>query len=140
MKRTEILAYTAGILDGEGHISLVRRADTETVRVEVAVTNTNEWLCQWLKMQFGGRVRIMKPHKANWKVPYRWIIDGKRASEFLKLILPYLNLKKPQAELASSFQRRRRPCNRYNNKEYNILDEADRIKMAHLNKRGVETE
>ena len=136
MKRTEVLAYTAGIIDGEGHISLVRRSDTETVRVEVAVTNTNEWLCQWLKMQFGGRIRIMKEAKPTWKTPYRWVIDGKKASQFLGLILPYLNLKRPHAELAVSFQSRRRPCNQYNNKEYNLLDEADRIVMASFNKRG----
>jgi len=137
-KSIETLAYTAGIVDGEGHISLLKRHETNTVRLQVAVTNTNEWLCQWLKMQFGGRVQTMKPFKVNWKVAYRWQIDYKHASYFLKLILPYLNLKRGHAELAIKFQARRQPRNRFNNEESNILDEADRLLMANFNKRGVD--
>ena len=132
-----VLAYTAGIVDGEGHISLIRRSETNTVRLEVGVTNTNEWLCRWLKMQFGGRVNTCRPYKVNWKRSFKWIIEYREAANFLSFILPYLQLKRTQAEVAIKFQKRRRSCNRFNNKEYNILDEADRLAMGHFNKRGV---
>ena len=87
-------------------------------------------------MQFGGRVRMMKPAKVNWKVPYRWVLEGERAATFLKLILPYLNLKRPQAELSISFQSRRHRGAHLNDKEYRVLAEADRVVMAAFNKRG----
>ena len=59
MKRTEILAYTAGIVDGEGSIHIFKSKTKQgsagfKIEMRVSVSNTNEYLCQWLKMQFGG--------------------------------------------------------------------------------------
>lgn len=135
MRYKELLAYTAGIIDGEGHIVL--SAQTHGVRymvVEVAVTNTNEWLCQWLAMQFGGHVSSTGPVKEHWRKSFRWKLSGKKAKSFLIDVLPYLQLKRPQAELAIKFQQRRTPSKR--NDTQKILDEADFILMRGMNKRG----
>ena len=43
-----LLAYIAGIIDGEGCIMI------HSNLVRVAVKNTNEWLIKFLKMNFGG--------------------------------------------------------------------------------------
>ena len=107
MKRTE-LAYIAGIVDGEGYIGISadhrkRNPDKPCWRLRVAVTNTNEWLVQYLKFSIGGGVILLKNSK-NPKPCYQWSTDRGKAAEFLKLILPYLQLKRPQAELAIKFQ------------------------------------
>lgn len=107
MKRTD-LAYLAGIVDGEGYIGISadhrkRNPDRPCWRLRVAVTNTNEWLMQHLKFSIGGGVIALKNSK-NTTPCYQWEIRHGKASEFLKLILPYLRLKRPQAELAIKFQ------------------------------------
>uniref|UniRef100_A0A6M3L5I0 Homing endonuclease n=1 Tax=viral metagenome TaxID=1070528 RepID=A0A6M3L5I0_9ZZZZ len=135
MRKTEILAYTAGIIDGEGHITILNKPDCRSRKVQVAVTNTNEWLCQWLKMQFGGRVYTWKPYQKHWKPAYRWILEFNKATDFLQLVLPYLNLKRAHAEIAIAYQERRVMGKRTDNQK--ALDEADRILIAKLNKRGI---
>ena len=107
MKRTE-LAYIAGIVDGEGYIGISadhrkRNPGRPCWRLRVAVTNTNEWLVQYLKFSIGGGVITLKNSK-NPKPCYQWEIKHGKAADFLKLILPYLQLKRPQAEIAIKFQ------------------------------------
>jgi hypothetical protein len=103
MKRTD-LAYVAGIIDGEGCIT-VRKArrhykvrDYE-YRLEIKVGLANEFLPKRLKFAFGGNIC----HEN--KRPYIWIwtIGGESCVNFLKAIYPYLILKKPQADVAFRF-------------------------------------
>ena len=106
MKRTD-LAYLAGIVDGEGYIGISadhrnRNPDRPCWRLRVVVTNTNEWLMHHLKFSIGGGT--IRLRNGNLMPCYQWSIERGKAAEFLKLILPYLRLKKPQAELAIKFQ------------------------------------
>jgi len=140
MKKTEILVYTAGIIDGEGSIYIrTITAGHKDTALAVFVTNTEEWLCQWLKMQYGGTVHIMNVgKKEHWKTGYRWWITSNKALEFLKLVLPYLNLKRPQAELAINYQENRKLKGRRNpTEEEKAVAEAQRILMKNLNKKGI---
>ena len=144
MKRGEILAYTAGIVDGEGspHIFKTKAKEMTTgfkVEMRVSVSNTNKQLCQWLKLQFGGCVFPLKPKKATWKLGYQWCLRANQASKFLEIILPYLQIKRPQAELAIKFQSLYDAKNRaIVGKDLQALREADYILMKSLNKKGVE--
>ena len=106
MKRTE-LAYIAGIVDGEGYIGISadhrkRNPVRPCWRLRVSVTNNNEWLMQYLKFAFGGSVTMKSGSRV--KPCYDWVLNRGKAAEFLKLILPYLRLKRPQAEIAIKFQ------------------------------------
>ena len=106
MKRTD-LAYIAGIVDGEGYIGISadhrkRNPDRPCWRLRVTVTNTNEWLVQYLKFAVGGGIIRLKNDRP--RPCYQWELTHSKASEFLQLILPYLRLKRPQAELAILFQ------------------------------------
>ena len=110
MRKTEILAYTAGIIDGEGSIHIYRTSvpDYRTgfnYQLRVNVGNTQEWLCQWLKMQFGGSVSSFAGGKAHWKRAYIWQLKANQIIPFLKMIMPYLQLKQRQAEIALEFQK-----------------------------------
>lgn len=149
MKKTD-LAYVAGIIDGEGWISIKNRQiknGNRNYALKVGLGNTNEWLVNWLKFSFGGSVCIKKKWLTNQKQQWVWDLSTKQASEFLKMILPYLKLKKPQAELAIKFQSRRKHRGNPNWKIKGkrrmtdaeiALDEADKILMGSYNKRGID--
>ena len=55
LKGKQALAYTAGIIDGEGCICLDKHGK-HGIELKVSVGNTKEWLLQWLKMQYGGNI------------------------------------------------------------------------------------
>jgi len=95
MKKID-LAYLAGIIDGEGCIFLSSRNV-----VEVSVSNTSLWLCNYLKFVFTGSViKVKEDARGNRQQLYHWSVKCQRAHLCLKLLLPYLRIKKPQAELA----------------------------------------
>lgn len=97
------LAWAAGFIDGEGTISLYGRSDRlREYRVTVTAVNTNRIALDRLRAMFGGTVHLM--HKdtpgRNWKPSFYWAISYGKAAEAIKLLLPFLLLKRPQAELA----------------------------------------
>lgn len=97
------LAYIAGLVDGEGCITAFRRKDSRSTRVSFSIAMCSRELLEWASAVFGGRVHeknqsINKFH--NWDQCYVWIASDKAALEILKIIAPYLKLKKTQAELA----------------------------------------
>jgi len=106
------LAYVAGIVDGEGCIRIDKAKGRTSKRgycyvLVLTVSNTNEWLCQHLKNLFGGCTFAcyhQKPRKVCWE----WRVAALKARAVLEQIAPYLTIKKPQAELALQFQKRRR--------------------------------
>lgn len=133
MKRTD-LAYTAGIIDGEGSISIrnTKNGKYRCYVLRVDVGSTDEWLPMWLKFAYGGSVfnEIReKPASPLW----RWTITTRQAKSFLGLILPYLQLKRPQAEIAIRFQaRKHRDVCRPKPKAELVLEEADAILLKSM--------
>lgn len=139
-KNNEILAYAAGIVDGEGHISIVRNAAPQyrigyMYRLTVGVTNTNVWLINWMQFQFGGKIYQRCDKRPNRKTAWVWLVHQNGASEFLKLILPYLLIKKPQAELAIQFQSAKHPGKRHT-PESKVIEQAQKILMTNYNRKG----
>jgi len=140
------LAYIAGIVDGEGYI-IIHRYHSHRARklrgftIRVGVNNTNEWLIVYLQLNFGG-TKYVTQHDPKWKPVWNWHIEANKAYEFLKLVLPYLHLKKPQAELAIEFQERKKAQPHYGqycpkpDAEY-ALEEAQAILSHQLNAKGV---
>jgi len=111
--KTATLAYAAGIFDGEGHviIHVLRRKDRNIKlyhEVELAITNTNLEMLLWFKSEFDGTVTAEHPGRGHFgsKPIWYWKLTSAKATQFLKAILPYLIIKKLQAELAIEFQNR----------------------------------
>jgi hypothetical protein len=129
------LAYIAGIIDGEASIGITKRKVKSkkgySYCLDVQLPNTNPWLPQWLKMNYGGTVCPRRKISPLSKLPqWKWAISGKRAADFLQLILPYLQLKYPQAELAISFERKR--CEYFKTEDQTALLEAERILLHQM--------
>lgn len=111
MKKVD-LAYAAGIIDGEGCITIQKKKNKTDIRPHasllVAVASTDEWLCNWLKFAFGGSACQGNTKTKAGNTVWYWQITTRQAGEFLQLILPYLKMKRPQAELALQFQSNKR--------------------------------
>ena len=140
MKRTD-LAYTAGIVDGEGTIGIYRiphKNGKASYILQVFVGNTNEWLIQWLRFAFGGSI-VYRPslEDSNHKPSWVWRLTANKALRFLNLVYPYLRLKKPQADLAIKFQSPRLGQGHHPTEEQRAVEEAQKIIMHGLNKRGI---
>lgn len=103
---TEI-AYLAGIIDGEGNISVSRclrkTRDSYLYSVRLVVTNTRPDLIEWIRGRFGGRVQVKSPPTARHRAAYRWTVDGRRARPILTQVYPYLVLKSHQARIALAY-------------------------------------
>ena len=121
----EILAYIAGIVDGEGSIMIQRQCSKSfmaqraksgcfhphyAVGIRIGMTEriALDLIVDKLKI---GKVSEEKPY--HHKRPmYRWMIRSKEeVLKFLNYILPYLRVKKKQAVLAIKFMNEWVNCN-----------------------------
>jgi len=111
MRKAE-LAYTAGIIDGEGCIKVYkvnskichRPHNRYTLNVQVSMTNKP--LIKWLRKKYGGYFYIhsfIKKNHPTWKLQYRWMLQNQHCKDFLENILPFLKIKKIHATEALNF-------------------------------------
>lgn len=136
MKKVD-LAYTAGIMDGEGSIGIAKHKSKScrtgyTLELCVQVTTSDEWLCQWLKFGFGGSLSHSTNSAGN--PMWHWIIVARKASQFLRLICPHLKLKQPQAKLAIQFQDAKRHSGHKSDEQW-AVEEAQRIVLQNMHRR-----
>ena len=143
MKKQEIikLAYTAGIMDGEGSVFLFKSKPKGKCFFQywltVRISNTNEWLIHWLKFNYGGNINISKsPKHPEWAMCFRWELHGEKAAEFLASIIPFLYLKKPQAEIALKFRDSIKVTHKNLTEEELAVREAQYITMRSYNQKG----
>ena len=106
------LAYYAGFFDGEGsvgvyigkqgHHSIVNKA----YRLSVTVSNNDPSVIMQLFTDFGGTVRTVANQWQGKRTAdmHIWAAQGKTAEAFLIAVLPYLRVKRQQAEVALEYQ------------------------------------
>lgn len=134
------LKYVAGLVDGEGSIFIHKQIDRRLRHylyyLRLAVSNTYRPILYLLKDQFGGSIKeIIFPKDKNYKTAYIWALASRSAFEFIKLIQPYLIIKKEQAKLATKFQKIKTK-NYHKGKRLAFGDDILYLKMRGLNKRG----
>lgn len=98
------LAYMAGIIDGEGcldiHIDNRSNSAIPRIRVEMSQLETIVWLQD--KWQ-GHKIYTSKRINTNHLTTYRWTVQGKDCLEIVKLLIPFLQGKKKEAEILLNF-------------------------------------
>lgn len=130
MRKTDI-AYMAGFFDGEGCITLYKTRGIYSLHVDIC--QCNEHIIKWFQFCFGGTIHTRYENHHKFKKQWRWHTSGGNAMGFLKTIIPYLVLKKAEAELAIKFQSRRANKIKFRRSdEEKALDEAARILMHNL--------
>ena len=105
----KVLAYAAGLFDGEGSVIIAKSKNTYWLQSRV--TNTDLRLLDFMKKHFGGFVCRQGKAGPNsgprrTRECWYWAITSNNASAFLVMILPYLLAKGEQAEIAIEFQKR----------------------------------
>lgn len=99
-KENLLMAYIAGILDGDGSISLIRenRASGFKYYPCIQLSNVFEGMIDLLHQTFGGCKKIKSRQAHAKKIQYVWNVRGLDSCQFvLEKILPFLILKKKQA-------------------------------------------
>jgi len=103
-------AYLAGIIDGEGSIMLIHHPPYATSGhrweywvLRVSVANCDMRLIDWITDKFGGGFSTGINHRPNQRDAFMWRIDNRRCIPILQAVMPYLLLKRRQAEIALEF-------------------------------------
>lgn len=99
------LARLAMAIDCEGGIYVGRNAvrSSTIYSLHVAVFNTNYVLIDWIRFVFESG-SVFERTRNNCKTAYQIYWGSNKAAEILKPILPYLLLKREQAELGIEIQ------------------------------------
>lgn len=88
-----LLAYLAGIVDGEGTIA-VHRDGANRARFVIEVKMTERIVIELLSKRFGGVIVNRKPGAEGWKPQFRWRVTAKAARSAYQELEPYLRLKR----------------------------------------------
>jgi len=103
-------AYFAGLFDGEGCVYIYStnktlRSKNKKHVLSVVINNTNPVIIQELLKNFGGYLQYQEA-KGNRRALWYWKMSAKKAENFLKIIFPYLIVKKAEVELALEFRKK----------------------------------
>lgn len=103
--------YLAGLFDGEGYIIVDHRKRAthrvERCQIKVGISLVYKPVVQQLADQFDGILNVNdSAHRKNPRnrIVYAWVASSKPAIAFLKMVTPYLIIKREQAELALLLQ------------------------------------
>lgn len=96
------LAYLAGMIDGDGYISIVRsvRAGKEYFGAQIGIAGTRREPHDLAASIWGGVVSRYEPANPNHRAQYQWSRQGAAAAEIIDAIAPYLLIKREHASLA----------------------------------------
>lgn len=153
------LDYLAGFFDGEGCIGIASKACKPDSKsgpsyvLNVQVTQIETFVLEEYKRQFGGSIctfRNFPEHKSRCKPYSKWHVASTNAYNFLLVIYPYLQQKRPQAILGieyyestkmNSLKRGPKTVPTFSSRFNNIRIRRDRKvffeQIKELNKRGI---
>lgn len=84
-------AYIAGLIDGEGTISLARKHRLENRQIVVSISSTEIKLLNYVQEAVGaGRITNKKTYRNNHTPSKTYQISNRQALDLLKQISPYL--------------------------------------------------
>jgi hypothetical protein len=107
-------AYLAGIIDGEGCITIGAGKKETCINYNaiLCVQNTSRKLIDWIQSHFGGQIYLSKKETDKTKAAWMWRFTKKKDIELILLaILPYLVVKKEQAKILLNYVRLDRSMN-----------------------------
>jgi len=92
-----VLAYAAGLIDGEGHIGLVRRNQSRLRKPLLSVSNTEIALLKFLRCHFGGAVILNKEETPRTATCWEWHLFGDPLLRLLPKLIPLMRDRKKLA-------------------------------------------
>ncbi len=98
--------YLAGFFDGEGHVSITwtKKGDWKSSpKLAVKMTNTYLPLMEEIQKEYGGNMYKGKNVKEHYLQVYTLSLTVEESKRFLNDVMPFLKIKKRQAEIALIF-------------------------------------
>ncbi len=136
-------AYIAGLLDGEGCLTVGRLKPHNGKRehrfiCRILVVNTDLTMMLWLQKTVGdgGIYEYKKAGGENWKPCHRWYLNGQKSIELIRQVYPYLQIKRRQAELLLNFPANYKNFKGLSDEQY-FVQEKTFERMKNLNRRGL---
>ena len=119
-------AYIAGLIDGEGTITLIRKHRNENRQLSVSISNTERVLLEFVHQAVGvGKITTKRTSKPHHTPSYTFAIYNRQALSLLEQIHSYLQTyKKKRAELILREYIRLTPRNGKYTAEQRLLREA----------------
>jgi hypothetical protein len=130
-------AYLAGFFDGEGSFVILRGAHgSPNNTFRVTVSGSKESVIAWIAEVTGVGTRVyanLTAKNPKWAEKWTWTAQADAAESFTRQLLPYLKLKREQAQLGADFQERLRDPKL---KADRTWQEEWRDRMQTMNRRG----
>ena len=84
-------AYIAGLIDGEGTVTLSRRHRTENRQLVVSISNTDRPLLEYVLNSVGaGKITNKRTYQSHHTASYTYTISNRQALDLLNQTFPYL--------------------------------------------------
>jgi len=118
-------AYLAGIIDGEGSISLLKivRNNKTFISPVITITNTDKKLVDWVVSVYPNGVWRVRQRDATHKLVNEWALNKiSDVAHLLSQLLPYLTIKKDKAKIVLEFCEYRKNKRPYSDKEAEFFD------------------
>lgn len=125
------LEYLAGFFDGEGCVNITTRGKSKQVALRVMIVNTDPTILQEIQQVYGGFLSKPRINKRGWKAFRQLTFVGDSAVGLLSTLLPFLRIKKRQAELAIEFWAFQKAPGR-NMTKYNESGHAFRVRKPEI--------
>jgi hypothetical protein len=94
----EMMAYIAGLIDGDGHIGL-RIGPRGKLSPLIQLHNSIKKTPLYLNKMFGGTLAFDKPKKEGYRIVWKWMLQGEEGCKnFVEKVAEYLVLKKDSAK------------------------------------------
>lgn len=132
------LAWAAGFFDGEGSIIVEMSKEAKCkhgfrTSLHATVTQTSLPCLQLFLERFGGSIITSEnrtPQGRRWAVQHRWVVRNEAALEAIEALLPYLVVKKTQAEAALKYPMYSEDGRKYGNKSNPIPDDVMQARLS----------
>jgi hypothetical protein len=113
VKQALLYAWAAGVIDGEGCISIIRTPPTAASRcvanrytLHLKVTMGHEQTVKRLRRIFRtGSVQIHVPKSERLNASWSWVCQSRQSEHVLRLVRPYLLTKAKEADVGMRFLR-----------------------------------
>lgn len=93
-------AYTAGIIDGEGTITIANQDGYYYLRVNVTMSDKGYRVLDFLHREYGGMMGKERPSSGNTRASKQWRVSNGDAARVINSVLSHLRLKREQALVA----------------------------------------
>jgi hypothetical protein len=111
------LAYTAGVIDSDGCITILRhgpriakQSKCPTYDLKIIINQADGGAINYIRGAYGGTVTSQI--NSSGTIIYTWRLNHEKSGKLCKQLIPYLRIKKHQAEIAVQFWYYKQKCER----------------------------